>query len=66
VLNCPLGNGFSIDTHLEDIQRHFLRRAMDEAGGKITKAASLLGIKNYQTLSAQLARLAVEYDMKEP
>jgi DNA-binding NtrC family response regulator len=66
VLNCPLGNGFSIDTHLEDIQRHFLRRAMDEAGGKITKAASLLGIKNYQTLSAQLARLAVEYDMNEP
>jgi DNA-binding NtrC family response regulator len=65
-LNCQLGNGFSLTAHLEDIQRHFLRRAMEEAGGKVTKAAKLLGMKSYQTLSAQLDRLQVEYDSEEP
>lgn len=62
VLNCPLGDGFNIDQHLEDIQRHFIKRAMEEAGGKVTKAARLLGMDNYQTLSAQLDRLKVEHD----
>ena len=34
--------------------------AMSEAGGKKTRAASLLGMKNYQTLDAQLKRLGIE------
>ena len=59
VLGTPLGEGFSLEGHLEDIQRHFLRRAMEEARGSKTKAAKLLGMKHYQTLDAQLARLAV-------
>jgi len=39
-----------------------LRRAMVEADGRVTKAARLLGYKNYQTLSAQLERLGVDFD----
>ena len=46
--------------YLEEIQRHYLLRAMKEAGGVKTKAAELLGYKNYQTLAAQLERLKVE------
>lgn len=61
-MNLPLGDGFELESHLLDIQRHFLRRAMIEAGGKVTKAAKLLGYKNYQTLSAQLERLGVEFE----
>lgn len=61
-LNRPLGDGFVLEEHLLDIQRHFLRRAMFEADGKVTKAAKLLGYKNYQTLSAQLERLGVEFE----
>jgi DNA-binding NtrC family response regulator len=56
----PLGCGFSLPTFLEEIQRHYLRRAMKEAGGVKAKAAQLLGYKNYQTLAAQLDRLKVE------
>ena len=61
-MNLPLGGEFVLESHLLDIQRHFLRRAMIEADGKVTKAAKLLGYKNYQTLSAQLERLGVEIE----
>jgi transcriptional regulator with GAF, ATPase, and Fis domain len=44
---------------LEEIQRHYLRRAMEEAGGVQRRAAELLGYRNYQTLAAQLDRLGV-------
>ena len=56
----PLGNGFILTDFLEDIHRHYLLRGMKEAGGVKTKAAELLGYKNYQTLAAQLERLKVE------
>jgi transcriptional regulator with GAF, ATPase, and Fis domain len=54
-----LGEGFSLEKHLEEIQRHFLRRAMEEAGGVKRLAAALLGYRNYQTLAAQLERLGI-------
>jgi DNA-binding NtrC family response regulator len=60
LLELPLGNGFNLTKHLEEIQRHNLRRALAEAGGVQRRAAALLGYKNYQTLAAQLGRLGVE------
>ncbi len=62
LLDCPLGDGFDIDEHVKAVHRHFLRRAMTEAGGNKAQAARLLGMKHYQTLSAQLERLGVEWD----
>ena len=59
-LEQPLGDGFSLVDFLEEIQRHYLVRAMKEAGGVKTRAAQLLGYKNYQTLAAQLERLKIE------
>jgi transcriptional regulator with PAS, ATPase and Fis domain len=59
-LEHPLGQGFSLENHLDQIQRHYLRRAMIEAGGVKRKAADLLGYRNYQTLAAQLERLRVD------
>ncbi|MBN9519732.1 sigma 54-interacting transcriptional regulator [bacterium] len=58
-LGLPLGGGFSLERHLEGIQRHYLRRALDEAGGVQRRAAELLGYRNYQTLAAQLDRLGL-------
>jgi transcriptional regulator with PAS, ATPase and Fis domain len=55
----PLGEGFSLEEHLAEIQRHYLRRAMEEAVGVKRRAALLLGYRNYQTLAAQLERLGV-------
>ncbi|WP_165227483.1 sigma-54 interaction domain-containing protein [Aquisphaera insulae] len=60
LLELPLGNGFSLEDHLERIQKHYLRRAMEEAGGVKKRAADLLGYRNYQTLAAQLERLDVD------
>ena len=64
VLERPLGGGFSLDELLKDIQRHYLQRAMEEAGGVKTRAARLLGMPSYQTLDAQLRRLGVSVRRK--
>jgi DNA-binding NtrC family response regulator len=56
LLEAPLGEGFSLESHLKGIQRHYLRRAMSEAQGVKKRAAELLGYANYQTLAAQLER----------
>jgi DNA-binding NtrC family response regulator len=58
----PLGGGFSLDNYLGDIQRRFLTRAMDEAGGVKKKAAELLGFENYQTLSNRLKNFDLQSD----
>ena len=60
VFHATLGDGFSLDEHLEKIQRQFLIRGMDEAEGVLAKASRLLGIKHYQTLDAQLERLGID------
>jgi DNA-binding NtrC family response regulator len=59
-LDLPLGEGFCLDDHLDKIHRHYLARAMQEAGGVKKRAAALLGIKNYQTLAARLERFELE------
>ena len=64
LLELPLGEGFSLEEHLEEIQRHYLRRAMEEAGGVKKRAAELLGYRNYQTLAAQLDRLEVDAPLR--
>ena len=61
-LELPLGDGFNLEKHLEAIHRHYLQRAMHETNGVKSKAARLLGMKNYQTLDAQLKRLGVEWE----
>ena len=59
VADGPIPEKFNLTGHLEEIQRAYLARAMEQAGGVKTKAAALLGMANYQTLDAQLQRLGV-------
>jgi DNA-binding NtrC family response regulator len=59
-LDTPLGDGFDLEEHLNELRRQYLQRAMEEAGGVKAKAARLLGMKNYQTLDAQLKRLGIK------
>lgn len=59
VLGRPLGNGFNLPDLLADIGRHYLSRALDEAQGNKTRAAALLGLPSYQTLSNWAKRLGV-------
>ena len=60
-LERPLGGGFDLQKHLDDIERHFLERGRDEAGGVKTKAADLLGLSSYQTLDGKLKRLGIKW-----
>jgi DNA-binding NtrC family response regulator len=62
ILERPLGDGFDLEEYLNAIQRSYLRRAMEEAHGVKAQAARLLGMRNYQTLDAQLKRLQVAGD----
>lgn len=56
VLRRPLGGGLNLPELLKDVARHYLGRAMDEAAGNKTRAAELVGLPSYQTLSNWLRR----------
>jgi DNA-binding NtrC family response regulator len=60
ILHRPLGNGLDLPELLASVARHYLSRAMDEARGNKTKAAELVGLPSYQTLTNWLAK----YDSK--
>lgn len=60
VLNRPLGGGFNLPDLLENVAKHYLSRALEEAGGNKTKAAELAGLPSYQTLTNWLNK----YGMK--
>jgi len=59
VLGRPLGGGLNLPELLKGVARHYLDRAMDEAAGNKTKAAELVGLPSYQTLSNWLRRYEV-------
>jgi len=61
VLGRPLGEGLNLAELLKEVARHYLGRAMDEAHGNKTKAAELVGLPSYQTLTNWLARYEVNH-----
>ncbi|HBN75948.1 MAG TPA: AAA family ATPase [Planctomycetaceae bacterium] len=61
-LNQELGDGFHLEEHLKSVQKHYLEQAMLQSRGVKVKAAHLLGMKNYQTLDAQMKRLGIRQD----
>ena len=60
ILNRPLGNGLDLQQVIADAARHYLIRALKEAHGNKTKAAALVGLPSYQTLTNWLERYKVE------
>jgi transcriptional regulator with PAS, ATPase and Fis domain len=60
VLGRPLGGGLNLAALLKEVARHYLGRAMDEAHGNKTKAAELVGLPSYQTLTNWLAKYEVQ------
>lgn len=59
ILGRTLGNGFSLPHLLADVARHYLARAMDEAANNKTRAAELVGLPSYQTLSNWLSKYRI-------
>jgi DNA-binding protein Fis len=43
-----------------EVARHYLSRAMEEAHDNKTKAAQMLGLPNYQTLTNWLKKYGLE------
>jgi DNA-binding NtrC family response regulator len=60
ILGRPLGGGLNLSALLQEVARHYLARAMDEAQGNKTKAAELVGLPSYQTLSNWLAKYGID------
>ena len=56
LLSRSLGNGFNLTEVLGEVARHYLQRALQEAGGNKTQAAELVGLKNYQTFTNWLKK----------
>lgn len=59
LLGRPLGGGLDLPALMADLARHYLERALDEAGGNKTRAAELIGLPSYQTLTNWMRRYGV-------
>ena len=60
LLDRPIGDGVNLLQLIEKLSQHYLKRALDEAGGNKTKAAKLVGLPNYQTFSNWLKKYGLE------
>jgi DNA-binding NtrC family response regulator len=60
ILDRPLGDGLSLPDLLASVARHYLTRALDETQGNKTKAAHLVGLSSYQTLTNWMSKYGVE------
>lgn len=59
VLGRPVEDGVKLQELIDEVARHYLRRALDAAAGNKTHASRMLGFNNYQTFSNWLERLGV-------
>ncbi|SMP77897.1 regulatory protein, Fis family [Desulfonatronum zhilinae] len=60
VLNRPLDKSFDLQRLMAQVARHYLDRALEEAGDNLTKAAQILGLGSYQTLKNWMKKYEVE------
>jgi transcriptional regulator with PAS, ATPase and Fis domain len=60
VLEQPLGGAFDIEELLGSVEKKYIEKALAEAGGNKTRAAELLGVSNYQTLSNRMKKYGIE------
>lgn len=60
ILQKSLGDGFKLQEILDVISSQYIRQALEKTGGSKSKAAQLLGIKNYQTLSNWIKKYGVK------
>jgi transcriptional regulator with PAS, ATPase and Fis domain len=60
ILNQPLGGAFNLQKTLAIVARHYLERALQEASGCKSKAAELVGLPSYQTLTNWMKKYGAE------
>ncbi len=57
ILDRNMDDGFILEKLINDIESHYINRALKATNGKITDASKMLGIKNYQTLSRKIHKM---------
>jgi transcriptional regulator with PAS, ATPase and Fis domain len=60
MLGRDITQGIDINEIISDVSAHYIERALAECGGNKSKAAGLLGLKNYQTLNNWMEKYGVE------
>lgn len=60
ILSRPLGDGFNLQEIQDFITSNYIQRALREAGGNKSRAAKLLGLANYQTLTNWMTKLGID------
>lgn len=60
ILNRSLEDGIDLPGMMGEVARHYIKHSLEHTGGNMTKAAKLLGLKNYQTLKNWMYRYGVE------
>jgi transcriptional regulator with PAS, ATPase and Fis domain len=62
ILNRPLDQGIDLQSLIGTVAQHYLRRAIEAAHGNKSKAAELVGLPSYQTLTNWMRKYGVEDD----
>lgn len=60
ILGRPVSQGIDLTSIIGEVVAHYAKRALDESGGRKTKAAELLGLNNYQTLTNWMEKYGVK------
>ncbi len=60
LLGHELDKSFKIESLIDNLKRHYIERALAQAGGKKKDAAELLGIGSYQVLTNWMKNLGLE------
>ena len=60
LLGRPLGEGLDLRVLQAELARHYLERALAEAGGNKTRAAELVGLPSYQTFTNWMEKYGIE------
>ena len=60
VMERPVEDGVQLESLMSQVARHYLKRALEHTHGNKTRAAELLGIGSYQTLTNWIEKYGVE------
>ncbi len=60
ILNLPIGEGFKLPEIMKKVAVHYLERGLAKKHGNKTKAAEILGLPSYQTLTNWLKKYNLE------
>ena len=61
ILNRPIEEGVDLPGLMQEVASHYLRRALDATAGNKSKAADLVGLTSYQTLTNWLQKYSVDF-----